>query len=231
MGNKGHKYQHMSDSPLYQAQMLKCTQSGQPVNQIQTSQILTTRELNRMRRRKNLSPDVRIILNEPFSRVDRITDSLYLTGIAGLTEENLAALKITCIINATYEMPLAILKGIESFRVPVEDEEKEEILIYFESVSDKIHLVSKAKGRTVVHCMAGASRSSTLVIGIVLIYDITILAIFNVLTFSIFDQISRIYVKECFLLSEIDATMCTSKHWFFRPIDHVRRVLSATKIG
>lgn len=152
------------ESPLLLAQNLEFTSSGIRINNKKTSQILTRRELEKMRH-ANVSNDVRIILNKPFSNVDRITDTLYLTGIGGVLMENIKELKIRCIINATHEMPLAKLPKVVSLRVPVDDDPTENIFIYLDDVATVIHNVSKKGGRTLVHCLAGASRSSTLVIG------------------------------------------------------------------
>ena len=119
MGQHNSKDLINSDSTLAKAQNMKMTASGLPICKQRTDKILTKKELENMRLKTNISPDVRIILNPPFSLVDRITDSLYLTGVGGLTIENLTILKITCIINATHEMPLATIKGVVSVRVPV----------------------------------------------------------------------------------------------------------------
>lgn len=107
------------DSPLMQAQHLTSTTSGIEINCEKTARIMTRAQLERMRRRDDISSDIRIIMNRPFSNVDRITDSLYLTGIGGVLVENIVDLKIALIINATHEMPLARYPGVKSLRVPV----------------------------------------------------------------------------------------------------------------
>ncbi|KPM07597.1 TBC1 domain family member 10A [Sarcoptes scabiei] len=167
MGNKYAKYEQLKSiqSPLIQAQSLKMTRSGLPINQSVTSKLLNKKTIERMKRNQSIAQDVLIIMNPPFSEVDRITDHLYLTGVAGLTEENIYSLKITCIINATYEMPLLRIDGLESYRVPVDDDGNEEIILYFDDVANLIHKNSQKDCRSIVHCMAGASRSSTLVLG------------------------------------------------------------------
>lgn len=119
MGNKYEKFKNNDDYPLKAAQYMRTTRNGMTINQKVSEKALTMRELDRLRRNPKTSTDVRIVLNPPFSNVDRITDNLYLTGVGGLVEENIRNLKITCIINATYEMPLLRLKGIEAIRVPV----------------------------------------------------------------------------------------------------------------
>ncbi|OTF81176.1 dual specificity phosphatase-like protein [Euroglyphus maynei] len=166
MGVKYSKYEHLKtiQSPLNQAQTMKLTRSGLQINQDVTSKPLNKRMIEKLKRNPKTAPDVLIILSSPFCDIDRITDHLYLTGMGGLTEENLATLSITCIVNATYEMPLLRMKGIESYRVPVDDDGNEEIILYFDDVANLIHSTSKQNGRTIVHCMAGASRSSTLVL-------------------------------------------------------------------
>ena len=128
MGNKEFKVNGLSrDSHLIKAQDMQVTSSGFQVNNQPNAHIMTRRELEKMRR-KTLPRDISIVLNPPFSNIDRILDSLYLTGIGGLLEESLRELKITCIINATYEMPLAKLSGVHTLRVPVSDDVEEDIL-------------------------------------------------------------------------------------------------------
>ena len=166
MGVKYSKFEHLKtiDSPLNQAQLMKMTRSGLQINQDVTTKPLNRRTIEKLKQNQKTAPDVLIILSPPFCDVDRITDHLYLTGMGGLTEENLSTLNITCIVNATYEMPLLRMKGIESYRVPVDDDGSEEIILYFDDIANLIDMTSKQNGRTIVHCMAGASRSSTLVI-------------------------------------------------------------------
>jgi len=48
----------------------------------------------------------------------------------------------------------------------VDDGVTDDLSIYFDEVSDKIEEVAQMGGKTLVHCMAGASRSTTLVLGI-----------------------------------------------------------------
>lgn len=165
--NSSKKKETQSDviNVLMKSQNLKTTRTGQPVDQRKTNKLLAKKDLQQMRQMTTLPMDVLIILNPPFSIVDRITDNLYLTGIGGIIRENITNLKVNCIINVTIEMPLLQIPNIESYRVPVDDDENEVISIYFDDVTNKIHDVAKANGRTIVHCMAGASRSSSIVLG------------------------------------------------------------------
>lgn len=213
-----------ADSPLLQAQNQEFTSSGIRINNKRTAQILTRRELEKMRH-ANVSNDVRIILNKPFSNVDRITDTLYLTGIGGVLLENIKELKIRCIINATHEMPLAKLPKVASLRVPVDDDPTENIFIYLDDVATVIHNVSKKGGRTLVHCLAGASRSSTLVIGEQReVRQLTNLTSFFLL-FRLPDQVPRVHAKECLLLSQVTSPLCPPEYWLFRAPDQVRVLL------
>lgn len=176
MGNGPNRSDHKidglaPDSALMQAQQLQQTSSGIEVASNRGSQVMTRRDLERMRRRESVSEDIRIILNKPFSNVDRITDSLYLTGIGGILEENIRDLKIVCIINCTHEMPIAKMKNVRSLRVPVDDDTDENLFIYLDDVATVIHYVSKRGGRTLVHCMAGASRSCTMILAYLIKYQ------------------------------------------------------------
>ncbi|KAJ6219575.1 hypothetical protein RDWZM_005387 [Blomia tropicalis] len=113
-----------------------------------------------------------IVLQDPFNQLSVITDNLGLTGAGGLIAERFAAFPrpIRCIINATYEAPLLKLDKVESYRIPVEDTKKEDLSIYFDEVTAKIHEIEMKNCATVVHCFAGVSRSATLVIAYLIRY-------------------------------------------------------------
>lgn len=105
-----------------------------------------------------------------FSAMSKITNNLYLTSVGGMTQENFDKHKIGCIINATYEAPNLKQPGIESIRVPVDDSEKDNIAEFFDLVADKINEKTIEKVNVVVHCVAGISRSTTLVMAYLLKY-------------------------------------------------------------
>ncbi|XP_054157622.1 dual specificity protein phosphatase 14-like [Oppia nitens] len=155
---------------LYMASQMTENLNKQIINKQFVKRLTTRSELLAVRDNPDVSPDVRAILTEPYSNVDKITDNLYLTGMGGLIKENIESLYITCIINATYEAPNYLLPELQTFRVPVDDTSNDNIYPYFDEVADKINEIAAQNGRTIVHCVAGISRSSTLVIAYLIKY-------------------------------------------------------------
>ncbi|KAI8498414.1 Dual specificity protein phosphatase 14 [Branchiostoma belcheri] len=92
-----------------------------------------------------------------------ITEHLYLSsGAAACNKPNLDSRGITCIINATTNLPDPNIPGVEHVRVPVNDVPHSQLSAHFDAVCDKIEFVQKHGGRTLVHCVGGISRSSAL---------------------------------------------------------------------
>ncbi|OTF74650.1 hypothetical protein BLA29_007868 [Euroglyphus maynei] len=108
----------------------------------------------------------------PFSNVSKIVDRVYLGGLASLTVENFLLYSIRLVINATHDLPLLKEDNIESYRIPVNDEITGDLLMYFDDVSDKIHefLQKFPDNSVLIHCMAGVSRSSALIIAYLIKY-------------------------------------------------------------
>ncbi|XP_070569098.1 dual specificity protein phosphatase 18-like [Ptychodera flava] len=101
-----------------------------------------------------------------FHTLSPITESLYLSsGAAASSATNLRIKGITFVVNATLS-PTKIPTGlnIRSMQVPVDDVPHALLSPYFERVADKIREEKLRGGRTVVHCVAGVSRSASLCI-------------------------------------------------------------------
>lgn len=98
---------------------MRVTLTGHEIARNEVKKVLTNNEREKLIKDQKTAPDFRLILSPPFNEVNKITDSLYLTGIGGLTKENLENLGFTLIINATYEWPNSSVEGIECIRVPV----------------------------------------------------------------------------------------------------------------
>ncbi len=62
------------------------------------------------------------------------------------------------------------LKGVHYERVLVDDDPTEDLTKYFDEVSDTIDKVTKKGGHTVVHCVAGVSRSTAMVLSYLIKY-------------------------------------------------------------
>lgn len=160
------KFKHTS--VLAKAQTMTKTLTGKHITRTKTKQFPTLADQENSRHK--LPPDYRMILEPPFSSIDKITPNLYLSGIGGLVRENIHKNKITCIINVTYEAPHFQSETIDSFRVPVDDEANENLFDYFDEIADLIEKTAKQGGITVIHCIAGVSRSASFVIAYLIKY-------------------------------------------------------------
>ncbi|XP_042298322.1 dual specificity protein phosphatase 14 [Sceloporus undulatus] len=104
--------------------------------------------------------------------IAQITPFLYISkGSVAANRQLLLARGITCIINATVELPNYNFPEFEYYKVPVADMPNAPISLYFDSVADKIQSVARKHGVTLVHCAAGVSRSATLCIAYLMKYQ------------------------------------------------------------
>ena len=98
------------------------------------------------------------------SQVATVTPNLYLCGASALKADRLAGLGITVVISCTVATPSIQMDNVECMHVAVEDSTVAKLSAHFDQCADKIQQTSLAGGRTLVHCMAGVSRSATLCI-------------------------------------------------------------------
>lgn len=99
----------------------------------------------------------------------KITDNLFLTGVGGMTRENFRKNHIDFVVNITTEAPF--WEDVESMRLPLEDDTSSNILPYLDTAVDRINeSISKRNAHVLVHCVAGVSRSSTVVIAYLMKY-------------------------------------------------------------
>ncbi|XP_046915436.1 dual specificity protein phosphatase 21-like isoform X2 [Dermatophagoides farinae] len=156
---------------LIAAQRLFRTDNGEEINNTQ-ARLMDNKGLERMKNDKKLSIERKLVLMLPFSIVSKIVERVYLGGLASLTIENFLLYSIRLVINASHDLPLLKETDIESYRVPVNDEITGDLLMYFDDVSDKIYefLQKFSENSVLIHCMAGVSRSTTLVIAYLIKY-------------------------------------------------------------
>ncbi|KAG8456204.1 hypothetical protein GDO86_002120 [Hymenochirus boettgeri] len=103
------------------------------------------------------------IKNFSISGLNRITDCLYLGNAKSAKNSNLLdAHYITCIVNISLENGKDNSLDIAYIHVPVSDTPDTCLSKYFEDIADKIHSVKAKGGHTLLHCVAGVSRSPTL---------------------------------------------------------------------
>lgn len=106
-----------------------------------------------------------------FGQISEINDHLYLSGAGVLKPEKMRQKRINCVINATTEEPNAYLPGIDCIKIRIEDSPYARLDHYFDLVADKIRSVKDRGGKTLVHCVAGVSRSASLCIIYLLKYE------------------------------------------------------------
>ncbi|EUB55337.1 Dual specificity protein phosphatase [Echinococcus granulosus] len=105
-----------------------------------------------------------------FSQIARINDHLYLSSLAALTPTRLQQHGVTQVISAMVEVlpPELLAEGGRRTRshvqICVEDIESADLSVHFDSVADRIAREARRGGRSLVHCVAGVSRSPSLVL-------------------------------------------------------------------
>jgi len=105
-----------------------------------------------------------------FGQISEINDHLYLSGSGVLRPdlkkgiEKLKQKGIDCIINVTVEEPMYYSDKIDCMKIRIEDSPYARLDQYFDVVDDKIRAVKDSGGKTLIHCVAGVSRSATLCI-------------------------------------------------------------------
>ncbi|GCC36734.1 dual specificity protein phosphatase 18-like [Chiloscyllium punctatum] len=105
------------------------------------------------------------------SGLAQITHNLYLSNaVASNNQRLLQSNGVTCIINVTSEVIGSKFPDTEYINIPVADSPCSKLSVYFDMVADKIQLVQKSHGRTLLHCVAGISRSATLCLAYLMKY-------------------------------------------------------------
>ncbi|CAD5123333.1 unnamed protein product [Dimorphilus gyrociliatus] len=69
------------------------------------------------------------------------------------------------------EIPALKLKSVETKKILCNDLPSQDLLRYFDECADKIHDVGRNGGKTLVHCVAGVSRSSSICIAYLVKYN------------------------------------------------------------
>lgn len=106
--------------------------------------------------------------------ITEVLPCLYLCGACAIVRpETIESLSIKFVVNATIELPDTPLPDVapEYFRVPVKDTREANLLDYFDQVADLIEETRQKHGRSLVHCLAGVSRSVSLVLAYLMKYS------------------------------------------------------------
>ncbi|XP_006755254.1 PREDICTED: dual specificity protein phosphatase 21 [Myotis davidii] len=103
-------------------------------------------------------------LPQPFrSRgLSQLTSNLYIgNAMAANNRYLLTTHRITTVINISVEIVNTFIDNIQYVKIPVHDSPRARIGYFFDAIADYVHVVALCQGRTLVHCHAGISRSST----------------------------------------------------------------------
>ncbi|XP_078083775.1 dual specificity protein phosphatase 18-like [Mustelus asterias] len=120
---------------------------------------------------KNISSLHSVRPTPKLSGLAPITHSLYLSNaVAAHNQSLLQASGVTCVISVTPGVISPMFPDMEYISIPVADSPSAQLSEYFDVVADKIHLVEKLRGRTLLHCVAGVSRSATLCLAYLMKY-------------------------------------------------------------
>ncbi|RUS90772.1 hypothetical protein EGW08_001483 [Elysia chlorotica] len=126
--------------------------------------------ISRVHQDNGLRNSVRVMDLVMFTQVAEITSCLYLSSAAAVRGEKVRSLGITSIINITLEIPNLQLPNLESVQIQVDDSPTARLGLYFDRCADKIHEVDRRGGRTLVHCVAGVSRSASICLAYLMKY-------------------------------------------------------------
>ncbi|VDL20171.1 unnamed protein product [Hymenolepis diminuta] len=108
-----------------------------------------------------------------FGQIARINDHLYLCSLQALTSRRLRQKGITQVISVMPEpIPSEILVQVDRhIQIPVDDIDYSNLRSHFDEVGDRIAREARRGGKTAVHCMAGISRSATIVLAYLMKYE------------------------------------------------------------
>jgi protein-tyrosine phosphatase len=100
----------------------------------------------------------------------KIEENLYLGDYESAKDELLLRrLNIGYVLSViTADIELPIYKGITYFRIPADDIEEQDLLTHFSTTNDYIRNCQHRGGNVLVHCLAGISRSATVVIAYIM---------------------------------------------------------------
>ncbi|XP_006894855.1 PREDICTED: dual specificity protein phosphatase 18 [Elephantulus edwardii] len=105
------------------------------------------------------------------SGLSRVTSSLYISSaMAANNRHMLSSHQITTVINVSVEVTNTRYEDIQYMQVPVADTPISRLCDFFDPIADHIHSVEMKQGRTLLHCVAGVSRSATLCLAYLMKY-------------------------------------------------------------
>lgn len=107
--------------------------------------------------------------NMPFGMSEIFHDFLFLgSGADALDNDQLEQKKITHVLNLTEEWRKPLKRDLEFKRIPLKDVEQQSIVEHFEEAFEYVDHVKSQKGKILVHCVIGKSRSASFVVAYVM---------------------------------------------------------------
>lgn len=132
----------------------------------------TKDKLNSMAHDASIDETWRILQDPEFADVHEVVSKqVYLTSVFGMNRDDMAKKGITWVINATTEMPRFKNFKDKTLRVPVTDGRGEDIYPFLDHTADAIHELIIHGECVVIHCQAGVSRSTVLVLAYLIKYE------------------------------------------------------------
>lgn len=109
---------------------------------------------------------------QQYPGISEILPSLYLCGAGAFRPDTLEKLQIAFVVNAAPELPDTPLPDTKPLyiQIPVMDLGHVDLKAHFNEVADLIEEVRQSDGITLVHCVAGVSRSASLCIAYLMKY-------------------------------------------------------------
>jgi len=102
----------------------------------------------------------------------QITEKLYLgSRFSAEDKDKLTSLGIRYILNVTTEAANLFTGLFQYYQIPIVDQEMENIMQYFPAAFEFIEKAMSEKSAILVHCVAGSSRSATIVIAYLMKYN------------------------------------------------------------
>lgn len=145
-----------------------------PKNEIKSTDIQEILSINNESENANTNASISSSKQVPFYLgISEVLPSLYLCGACAIVRpETLESLEIKFVVNATVELPDTPLpdERPEYMRVPIKDSRESNLIEYFDQVADMIEKTRQEDGKSLVHCVAGVSRSVSLVLAYLMKY-------------------------------------------------------------
>lgn len=111
------------------------------------------------------------VATQCFGEISELLDHLYLSAAHVIKPDVIRKKQINFIVNATIEEPNLYFKNGDYLKIRISDHPYARIDVYFDVVADKIKANKENGGKTLVHCVAGVSRSTSLCLAYLIKYE------------------------------------------------------------